>query len=274
MPDSDSDRPPSPSKRPDRRKAALIGFVAGLLNGLIALGGGIIITPLLVVNRGASPQVAVGTSLATVVILSLCSLVVHASVSGLIIGPLPMAITVVAGFLGSLVGGRVLAGLTPRSMLLIFSVFVLLVSLKLVVQGLGFHFGGAASAESQPVPVFAYVALGAFSGVMSGIFGVGGGALVLLGLAAFFNTPVQEGLPIALAINVTNALWGAWSHARAGRVLWTEVHTLIPTAIAGIGVGVLGALWLPPDAMRVIFGVFFIFMGVRFARQGLKQPRK
>ena len=51
-------------------RASVIGFFAGLLNGLIALGGGIIITPGLVVYGRASPEVAVGTSLAAVVVLS------------------------------------------------------------------------------------------------------------------------------------------------------------------------------------------------------------
>ena len=44
-----------------RPRAAGLGLLAGLMNGLIALGGGVLITPALVI-AGVSPQVAVGTS--------------------------------------------------------------------------------------------------------------------------------------------------------------------------------------------------------------------
>ena len=92
----------------------------------------------------------------------------------------------------------------------------------------------------------------------------------LLGLAAFFGTPVQEGLPIAFALNITNALAGAWRHARAGRVLWREVQILIPTALVGIAVGTAAALTLPADLLRIVFGCFFLYMGTRIGRQALQ----
>ena len=56
--------------RQPKLSAALFGFFAGLMNGLIALGGGIFITPMLIVHRKTTPEVAVGTSLAAVVVLS------------------------------------------------------------------------------------------------------------------------------------------------------------------------------------------------------------
>lgn len=251
-----------------RIQSTLFGFFAGLMNGLIALGGGIFLTPMLVMHRGAAPEVAVGTSLCAVIILSACSLVLHTSVSGLILGWEAILITVVSGVAGSVIGGRILAGISPRAMMLTFSVFVLLVSGRLIAQGLGYVLPVAES--SAGAPVWAYMALGCFSGVLSGLFGVGGGALVLLGLAAFFGTPVQEGLPIAFALNITNALAGAWRHARAGRVLWREVRILIPSAVVGIFCGTAAALSLPPDALRIFFGCFFLFMGTRIARQALR----
>ena len=95
------------------------------------------------------------------------------------------------------------------------------------------------SAEATgTAPLAAFVILGLVAGGLSGIFGVGGGALVLLGLAALYGVPVREGLPVALALNVTNALFGFATHARAGRVLWQEIHVLLPSAVFGIALGV------------------------------------
>ena len=122
--------------------------------------------------------------------------------------------------------------------------------------------------------VWAYVALGLFAGTLSRIFGVGGGALVLLGLAAFYGVPVIEGLAVALALNVTNALAGVLRHVGQGRVLWQELKILTPTAVVGIGVGAALAHELPVDVMRVVFGGFFMFMGVLLARKGWAIAKK
>ena len=86
------------------------------------------------------------------------------------------------------------------------------------------------------------------------VSGVGGGALVLLGLAAFYGVPVVEGLAIALALNVTNALAGLVHHARQGRVLWHELKVLMPTAVVGIGAGAALAHELRRCAHRVRVG--------------------
>ena len=245
-----------------------IGFLAGLLNGLIALGGGIIITPMLVADRGVSPQVAVGTSLAAVVVFSSVSFVVHSAFGSLMLGPVALATTILAGIAGGYVGGRLLSRLSARWMLLIFSVLVFLMAGKLFAQGLGVPL--VAPPTEGAVPVWAFGLLGLMAGVMSGVLGVGGGALVLLGLAAFFGMPVQSGLPLALALNVTNALFGAFRHARAGRVLWLEVRVLIPSAMIGIVAGCALAVWLPPDGLRVVVGGFFLLAGTRLARQALR----
>ena len=245
-----------------RLRAAGLGLLAGVLNGLIALGGGVLITPLLVV-AGVSPQIAVGTSLAAVTMLSCIGFTAHLLLGGIVLGLAPMIAAVVGGAAGSVLGSKLLARLTPHWMLMLFATIQILVAIRLVDQGLGTALLG----EVIPggAPLWAYVALGLFAGTLSGIFGVGGGSLVLLGLAAFYGVPVVEGLAIALALNVTNSLAGVVQHARQGRVLWEKLKILMPTAVIGIGVGAAMAHELPIDAMRVVFGGFFMFMGVMLA---------
>ncbi len=254
-----------------RLRASGLGLLAGLLNGLIALGGGVLITPLLVV-AGVSPQVAVGTSLAAVTILSSVGFSAHLLFGGITLGFIPILAAVAGGTVGSVLGSKILARLTPHWMLMLFALVQVLVAVRLVDQGLGTALLG----EVVPggAPIWAYIGLGLFAGTLSGIFGVGGGALVLLGLAAFYGVPVVEGLAIALALNVTNALAGLVHHARQGRVLWHELKVLMPTAVVGIGAGAAIAHELPVDTMRVVFGGFFLFMGIMLARKGWAIARK
>ena len=124
------------------------------------------------------------------------------------------------------------------------------------------------------VNAFLLLGLGGLVGVLSGMFGVGGGGLVVLGLAVLFGMPVREGIPLALLVNVTNAMAGCIRHSRAGRVLWGEVRRMVPAALLGIALGTALAIWLSPDALRIVFGAFFLFMSVHVARQGMTRSRK
>lgn len=254
-----------------RLRAAGLGLLAGVMNGLIALGGGVLITPLLVV-AGVNPQIAVGTSLAAVTMLSCIGFTAHFLLGGISLGLVPIVAAVVGAAAGTVLGSKILAHLTPHWMLILFAIIQILVAIRLIDQGLGLALLG----EVIPggAPLWAYVALGLFAGTLSGIFGVGGGALVLLGLAAFYGVPVVEGLAIALALNVTNALAGVVHHARQGRVLWQELKILMPTAVIGIGAGAALAHELPADAMRVVFGGFFMFMGIMLAQKGWAVAKK
>jgi len=251
-------------------RVTFMGLAAGLLNGLIGIGGGIVIVPGLLVHRGASPEVAVGTSLAAVVVLSSIAFMLHASFTGLGIDAWGLAVVIASGILGAQLGAWMLSRVTVRWLLLLFSVFVLIMSTRLLAQGLGI--GVASTAWSGAPPLWSYPAIGVASGVLSGLFGVGGGALVLLGFAVLFGMPVQQGLPVALAVNVTNALAGCARHGFAGRVLWREVARMVPTAVCGIIVGTAIAVWLPPGGLRSVFGAFFFFMAFKIARQALRRP--
>jgi uncharacterized membrane protein YfcA len=150
-------------------------------------------------------------------------------------------------------------------MLVLFSLIQILVAIRLIDQGMGLSLLGHVVPGTPPLWV--YIGLGLFAGTLSGIFGIGGGALVFLGLAAFYGVPVVEGLAIALALNVTNALAGVVPRARKGRVLWQELKFLIPAAIIGITIGATLAHELPADVLRIVFGGFFIFMGIMLARR-------
>jgi len=223
------------NRRLSTGRVIFIGFAAGVLNGLIAIGGGIVIVPGLIAHARASPGVAVGTSLATVVVLSSIAFLLHASFTGLGISPWHLAMVIVSGIAGAQAGAWILSHLTVRWLLVLFAIFVLFLSTRLLVQGLGVSVTQVAWTGTPPL--WSYFLIGFASGLLSGLFGVGGGALVLLGFAVFFGMPVQQGLPIALAVNVTNALAGCARHGFAGRILWREVARMVPIAIFGIVIG-------------------------------------
>ena len=159
-----------------RPRAAGLGLLAGVLNGLIVLGGGVLITPLLVV-AGVSPQIAVGTSLAAVTMLSCIGFAAHFLLGGIALGLVPIVAAVLGGAVGSMIGSKILARLTPHWMLMLFAIVQILVAVRLIDQGLGTALLGTVIPSGALLR--AYAAFGVFAGILSGIFGVGGGGFFM-----------------------------------------------------------------------------------------------
>lgn len=109
----------------------LLGLTAGVLSGLVGIGGGIIIVPALVLFFGLSQHQAQGTTLALMVppigILAAWTYYKHGDVD------LRIAALVAAGFfLGGLIGARFATGLSNVVLEKIFGVSLLLVAVKMI----------------------------------------------------------------------------------------------------------------------------------------------
>jgi len=246
-------------------KTLLVGFGAGLVNGLVGIGGGILIVPGLILVRMLPPQTAVSTSLATVLVLSSLALGFHLWWSGLHLDPTGVVLLLTAGIIAAQIGTRLLRSISTRWLLVSFSAITIVSSVNLFAMGL--HLTPALLPGVTEPPLWSYILLGALSGFFSGLLGVGGGGLVALGFSVIFHTPILGGLPVALAVNVANGFAGVAASWRSRRILWREVGYMIPTAVIGIIVGTALAIWLPPDVLRVVFACFFLFMSSQLLRR-------
>jgi len=108
--------------------------------------------------------------------------------------------------------------------------------------------------------------LGLGSGLVSGLFGVGGGILMVPAMVLLLSPPIRDikqAVGTSLAVIIPTALMGAWKHGAQGNVHWPTVLALAPTAVLG---GYLGA-WLTTqvaaDSLKRAFGGFMILVGLR-----------
>jgi uncharacterized membrane protein YfcA len=253
---------------PARALTLGIGFGAGLLNGLLGVGGGILIVPGLIFLRKLSPRSAVATSLGTVLVLSAIAVSMHLLISGLTFSAGGSGILLLAGAVGSQGGGYLLKRLPPRWILLLFSALSLLMSLHLIAQGLGWTPAGVAGGREPPL--WSFPVIGFVAGLFSGMLGIGGGGLVVLAFATLFHRSILGGLPLALAVNLVNALSGVVAQRRTALTRWREVIGLVPSALVGIGVGVALAVTMAPGLLKIVFAVFFLYMGGRLLLKGRK----
>jgi hypothetical protein len=256
--------PGMPGRRPIPTLA--IGFGAGLLNALVGIGGGILIVPGLVIVRKLNPRVAVATSLGSVLILSAFALVVHLASAPFSLSAWGGVLLLLSGAAGSQAGSVLLSRIGTRWILLGFAGLMILSALDLLAMGL--HLLPAQLIQAGEPELWVYAALGLMGGFFSGLLGVGGGGLVILGLSVIVHAPVLTGLPIAQAVNTFNSLSGVVAQWRAKLVIWREVFALVPSGLVGVAIGQALALFLPADALRIIVAVFFLYMGASLARRG------
>lgn len=116
----------------------------------------------------------------------------------------------------------------------------------------------------------AYGGLGAFAGVLAGLFGVGGGlvivpVLVWLFLAAGMNPAVIMHLAIgtSLATIVFTSISSVHAHHRRGAVQWHAFVQLSPGIVFGAWLGAVIADSLPSTNLRLIFGVFELLVATQ-----------
>lgn len=114
-----------------------------------------------------------------------------------------------------------------------------------------------------------YLALGAVSGVMAGVFGVGGGLIIVPALVfAFTMQGIDASVTMHLAIGTslaTIAVTGtssAWGHWRKGSVICDWLLALLPGLMLGAVAGVFVAGSLSGGWLGTLFGVFVLGMAL------------
>jgi len=244
------------------------GIFGGLIAGLLGVGGGIVIVPVLYFVLGAldTPEdlkmkIAVATSLATIVVTSMSSARSHASRGAVDYGmlrawALPVVIGVVIGtLLASFAKGWVLT--------LIFASVALLVAINMLVRGKGTQIWP--DFPNRPVKF----AAGGVVGLISSMMGIGGGTLSVPILTAVgydirkaVGTASAIGFLIAIpgTIGYVIAGWGAEElpPGSLGYLNLLAFIALVPLTALFAPVGARMAHTIPPRALGYAFGGFLI----------------
>ncbi|HET9952004.1 MAG TPA: sulfite exporter TauE/SafE family protein [Candidatus Eisenbacteria bacterium] len=232
----------------------LFGALAGGLGGLMGVGGGIVLVPLLLYFLHQTQHEAQGTSLAFFIVTALVAAVPYIraeSVRWDLVGVLAL------GAVPGVMAGAAVAKRTPAARLrLWFGLAILATALRLLLAppaGLG----------GAPWALPWNVLLGLGVGAFAGLLGVGGGIILVpaLVLAQGFDQHLAQGVSLALIVPI--GLVGAVSYARAGH---TRLHVLPALFAGGALGGWLGATFaqsLRGPVLTRIFALFSIAVAVR-----------
>jgi uncharacterized membrane protein YfcA len=111
--------------------------------------------------------------------------------------------------------------------------------------------------------ILTYLLLGSFTGMLAGLFGVGGGAVMVPVLTSLFAAQgfapehrLHLALGTSMAAIVPTALSSLRAHHRRGAVLWNVVARLVPGVVVGTFAATFVASRLPARPLAVFFVVF------------------
>ncbi len=117
---------------------------------------------------------------------------------------------------------------------------------------------------------FAYLALGALVGLFSGMFGIGGGTIlvpVLLMLFKMQHFPALYVMHLALGTSMATILFTSLAsmrkHHQHGAVNWAVVRTITPGILFGTALGALCAASVSPRGLGIFFALFVYFAAIQ-----------
>jgi len=115
-----------------------------------------------------------------------------------------------------------------------------------------------------PLSFLLYVLLGAVVGIFSGLFGVGGGIIMVPALVLLTGASQQMAQGISLAVMVPTAFGGAIRYWQGGNMnLWIALPLAIGAIPAGYLFGADLAQKLPQNTLKIMFAMFMVVMASR-----------
>ena len=247
---------------------SLAGFAVGAIVGLTGVGGGSLMTPLLVLGFGVSPVIAVGTDLLFAAFTKMGGVATHAlkghvdwRITGwLAAGSVPASLAATA-----LLGVLPPAGPQARALVsLALGVMLVLTAVALVFRRSLFQWARDRRPAGTPVrqPRNATIALGAFIGAAVTLSSVGAGAIGVTALMLLFPALAATrivGTDIAHAVPIT--LVAGLGHAALGHVNGGMLVSLLAGSLPGIFLGSLLVARLPEPVVRGSIAAVMLFAG-------------
>lgn len=239
--------------------AVALGLAAGVLSGLFGIGGGALMVPGMVLWLRVSQHEAHATSLAAILLIAPAALVGFALAGEVAYGA--AVVLTVGAMAGAWAGAALMHRMSARRLSQVFAVLLLLVALRLILPAPPDPAGA-----QQPLDLArgaALLALGAGTGALSSVMGVGGGVVMVpaLVLLFLFSQHVAEGT--SLLVVVPTALVGALRHAGRGYTRWRLGLVLGAAGALGGVAGAQLALAMSSTWLQRLFAVLLAVTGVR-----------
>src|SRR5699024_863599 len=240
----------------------IIGFIAAFIGSLVGLGGGIVFVPAMLFLHEtyeafawATPQKIVGISLVTMVFTGLSSSIAYLKLGRVDIS---MGVLFLIGSIpGSVLGSWLNTQFDVESFSLYFAILMVVVFLfmlidreklarnkeiKITKNTRSFDLDG--ETHHYNVPLIPALILAIAVGMLSGLFGIGGGTISVPAMILLFGIPVQIAIGTSMFIILFISLVSSTTHIYLGHIEWAYVLFFVVGSYIGGTVGAkTGALF-------------------------------
>lgn len=258
------------------------GILVGLALGLTGGGGSNFAVPLLIFVIGLTPSQAIPLSLAAVAIIAAAG-AVHAVKSQLVFWQ-PTLVFAVGGMLGAPLGLMMAKGVDNDVLVIGFAVLALMVGSSMWWRAL-IHPDQSSVVRAQPNPVadesglvcrlardgqlrfsapcsIALVFAGILTGLLAGLFGVGGGFLIVPALMLITRMNIHAAVATSLVVIALTGLTGAAYAAMQGNIHWPILLPFIGGGLIGMLIGRNTAHRIAGPRLQKLFAMAVVLMAI------------
>ncbi|MEM0095423.1 MAG: sulfite exporter TauE/SafE family protein [Candidatus Bathyarchaeia archaeon] len=255
----------------------LFGFLISIAAALTGVGGGIFIVPLLSLLYDFKPEVAIGTSLATIIITSIASTANYMKQkrvyfkAGLVLA----CATAPGGYLGAAITA---VPMVKMWLGVIFGVFLILVAFQMVYRALrtkpvkasvtvdpAFERGLLEDRRRMLWGLF----LSFFGGIASGLLGIGGGVVLVPVMCYALNFPIYFSIPTSMFIMIFTSIFGVANHLQQGNVNTLYAVYLGLGSVVGAQVGAYISRKLSSRSLSFVFAAMLVIASINMILKNL-----
>ncbi len=249
---------------------SLVGILAGILSGLFGIGGGVIIVPALIIICKFTVIEATAASLAALMLpVGILGVLVYWKAK---IIDIRASIILAVGIIATVALGAWLADKLPEEYLKrLYGLFLLYVSyyfIKPIELYRHLRHKEKPPEECKEIPhpkAVSLLGIGATTGVMSGLFGMGGGNVVIPMLTTIFKYPTKRAIATSLgALLPPIGLPGVIYHYKEGNLDLNAAWPLALGLFVGTVFGAKFAVKMPTLVIKRLYGAFLLFIALRF----------
>lgn len=258
----------------------LIGIIAGVLSGLFGIGGGVIIVPALILLLGFTVLEAVSTSLGALLMPVGIFAVITYHRNDLL--HLRDSILIALGLLGTsalgALGALEIDRLDPDLMKQIYGLFLLYMGWRFAeprkiwwawrrrsVDAPAAPLPPDSPAEGQSHPWYSTLLIGLVAGVFSGMFGIGGGVVIVPALVTLLHYDQRRAVGTSLgALLLPVGLPGVLVYSQDGVLDFPVAAAVALGLVFGSVLGAQVALTLSSGQVKRLYGLFLVAVALRF----------
>jgi len=264
----------------------LIGIMSAFIGSLMGLGGGIIFIPSLLflyyysdLFSWATPQVIVGTSLFVMIFTALSSTVSYWKKGRV---DYKTGFVVIFGCIpGGVFGSWLNEFISAEQFSIFFGGLILVLSLFMIVyRNANIHLKttkhkqkmrtvtlGGKIYEYQ-ISVFKAILIAFCVGILSGLFGIGGGLLMVPTMILLFRMPAHIATATSMFMILFLSIASSSTHILLGHVNWEYALIFVPGAWIGGTLGSKINQMLKSQTIEWIFKIILVMMGIRLMIEG------